>query len=53
MVDLMVSVATNLEIRNVLKIKMTKKKNIRKQKKMIIQIENSMVYATIAAEKGI
>ena len=45
--------ATNLEIRNVLKIKMKKKKNIRKQKKIRMKAENSMGHATIEAEKGI
>ena len=45
--------ATNLETKDVLKIKMKKKKNIRKQKKIKIKTENSMGYATIAGEKGI
>ena len=48
----MVSAATNLGIRNVLKIKTKKKKNIRKQKKIAIKTENLMGYATTAAEKG-
>ena len=48
-----VSTATNLEIKDVLRIKMKKKKNIRKQKKMKIKTENLMGYAAIAGEKGI
>ena len=41
--------ATNLGMRNFMKIKMKKKKNIRKQKNMKIRTENLAVYATTAA----
>ena len=47
-----VSTATNLEIKDVLRIKMKKKKNIRKQKKMKIKTENLTGYASIATGKG-
>ena len=46
------SMATNLEIGSVLKIKMKKKKNIRKWRGLMIKTENLMGYATIVAEKG-
>ena len=57
-----VSMATNLGIKNVIKIKMKKKKKRRKKKKkeekrrkkknMKIKTENSKGYATTAAEKS-
>ena len=43
----------NLAIENVLKIKMKKKKNIRKQRRMKMKIKHSMGYATIVAGKSI
>ena len=42
--------STNLETKDVLKITMKKKRNIRKQKRM--RIKNSMGYAIIVGEKG-
>ena len=52
-VESVVSMATDLEIRNVLKIKMKTKKNIRKQKSLTMKTENWMRCATTAAKKGI
>ena len=45
--------ATNLEIKDVLKIKMKKKKNKRKKKKMKIRTENLKGSAATVEEKGI
>ena len=46
------SMATNLERKDLPKMKMKKKKNIRIQKKLRRNVENLILYITIAREKG-